>query len=39
MSPVKEKEIEAVSQEEIQNVTSNWSSKSYPAMKESPYPV
>ncbi|XP_053976451.1 methionine--tRNA ligase, cytoplasmic [Hylaeus volcanicus] len=39
ISPTKEKEIEAISQEEVQNITSNWSSKSYPAMKDSPYPV
>ncbi|XP_076664866.1 methionyl-tRNA synthetase 1 isoform X3 [Andrena cerasifolii] len=35
----KEKEVDAVSQEEIQNVTSNWSSRSYPDIKNFPYPV
>nr|XP_003702412.1 PREDICTED: methionine--tRNA ligase, cytoplasmic [Megachile rotundata]XP_012138592.1 PREDICTED: methionine--tRNA ligase, cytoplasmic [Megachile rotundata] len=39
VSPTKEKEMEAVSQEEIHNIASNWSSKSYPDMKNSPYPV
>ncbi|XP_076766994.1 methionyl-tRNA synthetase 1 [Xylocopa sonorina] len=39
VSPTKEKEMEAVSQEEIQNILSNWSSKSYPDAKNLPYPV
>ena len=39
ISPTKEKELEAVSQEEMQNIASNWSSKSYPDVKNSPYPV
>ncbi|XP_076249533.1 methionyl-tRNA synthetase 1 [Calliopsis andreniformis] len=39
LSPTKEKEVEAVSQEEIQNVTSNWSSTAYPDMKTFSYPV
>ncbi|KAK9300686.1 hypothetical protein QLX08_006719 [Tetragonisca angustula] len=39
LSPTKEKEIEAVSQEEIRNISNNWSSKSYPDVKNFPYPV
>lgn len=39
LSPTKEKEIEAVSQEEIWNISNNWSSKSYPDVKNFPYPV
>ncbi|KOC69527.1 Methionine--tRNA ligase, cytoplasmic [Habropoda laboriosa] len=39
VSPTKEKEVETISQEEIQNITSNWSSTSYPEMKNSSYPV
>ncbi|OAD60119.1 Methionine--tRNA ligase, cytoplasmic [Eufriesea mexicana] len=39
LSPTKEKEAETVSQEEIQNISSNWSSNSYPDAKSFPYPV
>ncbi|XP_076618591.1 methionyl-tRNA synthetase 1 [Colletes latitarsis] len=39
ISPTKEKEVEAISQEELKNVKSNWSSTSYLNMKDSPYPV
>ncbi|XP_076302634.1 methionyl-tRNA synthetase 1 [Lasioglossum baleicum] len=39
LSPTKEKEADAVSQEEIQNISRNWSSKSYPDAKSFPYPV
>ncbi|XP_033314964.1 methionyl-tRNA synthetase 1 isoform X1 [Bombus vancouverensis nearcticus] len=39
LSPTKEKEMEAVNQEEIQNISSNWSSKSYLDVKNFPYPV
>lgn len=31
--------MEAVSQEEIRNISNNWSSKSYPDVKNFPYPV
>ncbi|CAL7944853.1 unnamed protein product [Xylocopa violacea] len=39
VSPTKEKEVEAVSQEEMQNILSNWSSKSYPDARHLLYPV
>lgn len=39
ISPSKEKEVEAVSPEEIRNTASNWSSKAYPKVQEFSYPV
>lgn len=39
LSPSKEKEFEIISQEEIDKVASNWSSKHYPDIKEPSYPV
>lgn len=39
LSPTKEKEIEAVSQEEMHIISSNWSSILYPDVKNFPYPV
>ncbi|XP_076293983.1 methionine--tRNA ligase, cytoplasmic-like [Lasioglossum baleicum] len=41
ISPTKEKEkdVEAISKEEIQNVISNWSSNFYPVVKDSSYPI
>lgn len=39
METPKEKDIKAVSQEEISSVENNWKTKSYPSVKERPYPV
>ncbi|KAL6441396.1 hypothetical protein ACFW04_003548 [Cataglyphis niger] len=39
ISPTKEKEIEAVSQEELRKIESNWNAGQYPEVKESSYPI
>ncbi|KAK2583490.1 hypothetical protein KPH14_009453 [Odynerus spinipes] len=39
LNSIKDKEVEVVSQEEINNVASNWNSNNYPDVKEPSYPV
>ncbi|CAL1678010.1 unnamed protein product [Lasius platythorax] len=39
ISPTKEKEIEAVSQEELNNIASSWTTGQYSEVKESSYPI
>lgn len=38
MSPMEEKEVKAITPEEINSVRNNWTS-AYHSVKESPYPV
>ncbi|KAM0727676.1 Methionine--tRNA ligase, cytoplasmic [Formica fusca] len=39
ISPTKEKEMEAISQEELRNIESSWTTGQYPEVKESSYPI
>lgn len=39
ISPTKEKEMEAISQEELRNIASSWNTRQYPEVKENSYPI